>query len=164
MCLRWRDAWFACASSAHRSKRAQSPSGGADAPLSAQAGVLLPVCGVHNPQAYLYRAACNTAMDMLDARRRHQGKADFELQMDVMADGAPGPAAIAEAGSDLRALGRVLEGLPKLQSSVLLALRIDERPRSEVAQQFGISLRKVDRALAQALAFCAEQMHLLNQA
>ncbi|HEY4317887.1 MAG TPA: RNA polymerase sigma factor [Herbaspirillum sp.] len=112
---------------------------------------------VQNPQAYLYRAARNAALDRLDVQKRHQGEADFDLRMEVTADAAPGPEAIAEACSDLRAMARVFERLPKLQLSVLYALRIDELPRKEVAQRYGISLRRVDRALAQALAYCAEQ-------
>jgi RNA polymerase sigma factor (sigma-70 family) len=119
---------------------------------------------VQNPQAYLYRAACNAAMDRLDAQKRHQGEVDFDLQMEVTADAAPGPEAIAEACSDLRAMARVFAGLPKLQQCVLYALRIDERPRQEVAQQYGISLRCVDRSLARALAYCAGKMEEGSQA
>jgi hypothetical protein len=56
------------------------------------------------------------------------------------------PTAVAEARSSLVALSRAMEGLSRRQRAVLIALRVEERSRGEVAQWLGVSLRSVHSA------------------
>jgi RNA polymerase sigma factor (sigma-70 family) len=110
---------------------------------------------VHNPEAYVYRVACNVAIDRLrgDHAEHYIGDADAELEQ--LADHAPGPDAIAEARLELAAMSRAMQRLPRLHGAILIALRVDEIPRQEVAARYGLSLRGVDTTLRRALACCA---------
>ena len=104
-----------------------------------------------NPDAYVYRVACNLAMDSLRARKRWPASNDAGGDLDVVADLQPGPELIAEARSEVAAVDRAMQRLPRRHQSVLLALRWHEMSRQEVARRHGVSVRKVDTALRQAL-------------
>lgn len=111
---------------------------------------------VHSPEAYVYRVACNVAMDRLRSNRPLQYASGVESELDALADHSAGPYAIAEARSELEAVERALQHLPRRHRSVLIALRVEERTRQEVADWLRISLRRVDTVLRQALDHCAE--------
>jgi RNA polymerase sigma factor (sigma-70 family) len=110
---------------------------------------------VQNPEAYVYRVACNVAMDRMRSQRPWQYVGDADDALADFADQTPGPAQTAAARADLRAVDRALARLPRRHRAVLVALRIDEMSRHEVASRQGISLRSVDTALRQALDYCA---------
>jgi RNA polymerase sigma factor (sigma-70 family) len=110
---------------------------------------------IHSPEAYIYRMACNAAMDQLRSQRAWQYAADAETVLEYVADEAPGPEAIAEARSDLVAVQEAMSRLPRRHCSILMELRIEEKSRQEVAQWHRISLRSVETALRQALDYCA---------
>ncbi len=108
---------------------------------------------VQAPEAYVYRVACNVALDRLRGER-----ASFQVQepeLEAFADPSPGPEAVAEARSELRALERAMQRLPRRHRAVLEALRIEEMTRQEVARRYQLSLRNVDTALRLALRHCA---------
>lgn len=111
------------------------------------------IAPVQSPEAYIYRVACNVAMDRMRSSRSWEYVADAELE--DLVDGAPGPDVIAQARSDLAALELAFLRLPRRHQSILVALRLDEKTRQEVAEQHGMSLRTVDTALRQALDYCA---------
>jgi len=75
--------------------------------------------------AYVYRVACNLAVDQLRANRAWQYASDAELA--YVADSAPGLCVIADGRSELKVLGRALECLPACHRTVLFALRLDEQ-------------------------------------
>jgi len=110
---------------------------------------------VQNPEAYVYRVACNIAMDRIRHNRSWQF-AGSEMEVGYFADEAPGPDQIAAARSELAALERVMASLPRRHRSVLVALRIDEMTRQDVADCHDLSLRSVDTVLRQSLNYCAE--------
>ncbi|MFT4173102.1 MAG: sigma-70 family RNA polymerase sigma factor [Rhodocyclaceae bacterium] len=110
---------------------------------------------VHSPEAYIYRMACNAAMDQLRSHRAWQYAADADAALECVADEAPGPEVIAEARSDLAAVQAAMSRLPRRHCSILVELRIEERSRQEVAQWHRISLRSVETVLRQALDYCA---------
>ncbi|MGJ7543786.1 RNA polymerase sigma factor [Variovorax sp. LT1R16] len=111
---------------------------------------------VQSPEAYVYRVACNLAMDRLRSNRPMQYASGVESELDALADHSAGPDVIAEARSDLEAVERALQRLPRRHRSVLVALRLEDKTRQEVAAWLRISLRSVDSALRQALDHCAE--------
>jgi RNA polymerase sigma factor (sigma-70 family) len=112
---------------------------------------------VQSPEAYVYRVACNIAMDCLRSSRSQQYAGNTETELDAIADPAPGPELIAEVRSNVAAMDRALQHLPRRHQAVLMALRIEERTRQEVAVCHGLSLRRVDTMLRQALDYCAEK-------
>lgn len=109
---------------------------------------------VHSPEAYVYRVACNIATDRLRSNRLWQDAGDADPELDSFADPAPGPEAVAALRSDIQAVDRALQLLPYRHQHILTALRVDERTRDEVAAAYGISLRRVDTILRQALDVC----------
>lgn len=106
---------------------------------------------VQNPVAYIYRVACNTATDRVRADRPWQYTVDGQDALEHLADLSPGPDLIAQARSDLEAVERAMQGLPRRHQDILVALRVHELTRQEVAVQHGLSLRRVDTTLRQAL-------------
>ncbi|MFH0129452.1 sigma-70 family RNA polymerase sigma factor [Variovorax sp. VaC1] len=114
----------------------------------ADAGHAAPVL---SPVAYIYRVACNAAMDRVRAERPWQYAGDAEDTLEHLVDQAPGPELIAEARSDLKAVERAMRGLPNRHQDILVALRVHELTRQEVAVRHGLSLRRVDTTLRQAL-------------
>ncbi len=111
---------------------------------------------VPNPEAYVYRAACNVAIDRMRGNRSWQYAGDADMELEHLVDPSPGPDLVAETRSELAALERALQRLPRRHRAVLIALRIDEMTRQEAASRFALSLRGVDTALRQALDYCAE--------
>lgn len=109
---------------------------------------------VQCPEAYVYRAACNAATDQLRGNRSSQHVDQTELEH--LIDPAPGPHVLAELRSDLSAVEHAIQRLPHRHRYVLVALRIEEKSRQEVADGYRISLASVDTMLRQALDHCAE--------
>lgn len=124
-----------------------------------------PVDGViGNADAYVFRMACHVAADRLRAQRPSVSLDDPDNACPEPLDEAPGPHAVAEARSSLAALSRAMGGLTRRQRAVLIALRVEERSRDDVSRWLGISLRSVDTALWQALAYCGAQCDLRQAA
>ncbi|MDO8039576.1 RNA polymerase sigma factor [Janthinobacterium sp. SUN137] len=110
---------------------------------------------VQNPNAYVYRVACNVAMDELRGRRSAQY--DDATAIEHLTDPAPGPDLIALARSDLAEVERAMQRMPYRHRSVLVALRIEEKTRQEVADEYQVSLTNIDTMLRQALDHCARE-------
>ena len=112
----------------------------------------------HSPVAYVFRVACNAAMDSLRRNRAwlYADEGDGEAGLvNFLADTAAGPERLAELHADVRRLAQAVELLPRRHQQVLEALRVDELSRQEVAERHDMSLRNVDTALRQALDHCA---------
>lgn len=110
---------------------------------------------VKSPEAYVYRMACNVAVDRIRSGRSWQYTGDADTALEEFADQGPGPEEIAEVRSELQAVDRALERLPRRHRAVLMALRVDEMSREDVSQRYALSMRSVDTALRQALDYCA---------
>ncbi len=98
---------------------------------------------VKSPEAYVYRVACNVAMDRV--RVNHPSRYTQDAELEQLVDPAPGPDRLAELRSDLAAVERAMQRLPRRHHAVLVALRIDEKTRQEVADWLRISQRSVAR-------------------
>lgn len=112
---------------------------------------------VQNCEAYVYRVACNLAIDSIRSNRPWQYAADIDTAMEYLADEAPGPELIAELRSEVQAVDRALKSLPRHHQDILKSLRLEDLTRQEVAARHGLSLRNVDTMLRQALDHCADQ-------
>ena len=109
---------------------------------------------VRNPGNYIFGVAMNAARDrMRDVNNRHLSMAEIEGLLDIV-DDAPNAARAVEANSALRMLETILDELPPRQREILLAARLDDTPRLELARRFGISLRLVEKELQQAQEYC----------
>lgn len=120
------------------------------------------VSAVRNPGNYLFRIVLNAAWDRLQGNERHLSAIEIESLLDL-ADEAPDPSRVAEARSELRALETVLAELPKRRRDILLAARIDELPRQEIARRLGISLRLVEKELHLAQVYCLARLTQLEE-
>ncbi|NMG35325.1 sigma-70 family RNA polymerase sigma factor [Azoarcus sp. TTM-91] len=107
------------------------------------------------PEAYVYRAASNVAMERLRDRDARPGAALEEADLEQLADSAPGPEQTVEARSELAAMERALHGLPRRHRAILLALRVEDCSRQEAAAWYRVSVRTLDAILGQALRHCA---------
>ena len=85
---------------------------------------------VQAPEAYVFRMACNAAVDQLRANRH--ARQGGEIELDQLIDPAPGPELISESRSRLQAVDRAM-----------------------AARRYQLSLRNVDTALRLALRHCA---------
>lgn len=112
---------------------------------------------VQSPEAYIYRMACNVAADRARSNRSWQYTGNADETLEQFIDDAPGPDDIAAVRSDLAAVERALQDLPRRHRAVLIALRIDEMSRQDVATRHALSLRSLDTVLRQALAHCADR-------
>lgn len=108
---------------------------------------------VRNPASYLYRVVLNVAHDRQIVNRRHLGAVEIDSLLDL-ADEAPDPGHVAEMRADLQALEAVMAELTPRQRDILLAARLDNMPRQEIADRLGISLRLVTKELQTAHEYC----------
>ncbi len=108
---------------------------------------------VHSPKSYLFRIAFNMAQDRRRSEKRHLTVEEVSSLLEL-ADDAPNPAEIAEARSDLYAFQMVLAELPTRRRAILLAARVDNLPRQEIAERLGVSRRLVSKELRLAHEYC----------
>ncbi|MCK9913004.1 RNA polymerase sigma factor [Microbacteriaceae bacterium K1510] len=115
------------------------------------------VAAVRHADAYLFQVAVNIARDRRRAEVRRLTTTEVEALLDV-ADEMPDQTRVAEARSELRALETVMAELPPRQRAILLAARLDELPRRDIAKRFRISVRLVQRELQEAQDYCAARL------
>ncbi len=113
---------------------------------------------VQNPQAYLLRMAVNIASNRRKSDRRLLGTDETDTIL-TFADDAPDPARTTEARSEMQALLRVVEELPKRRRDIFLASWVDEISHPEIAKRFGITIRTVQIELRDALEHCAQRLN-----
>ena len=93
---------------------------------------------VRNPGAYVFRMACNLAVDGLRQGWREVGQDGDDAGL--LADDAPGPAQVAEARSELLSCMRALQALPSRRQAILLARSVEDLSPREVALRYGITV------------------------
>lgn len=96
---------------------------------------------VRNPGAYVFRMACNMAVDGLRQGWREVGQDGDDAGL--LADDAPGPAQVAEARSELLSCMRALQALPSRRHAILLARSVEDLSPREVALRYGITVDSV---------------------
>jgi RNA polymerase sigma factor (sigma-70 family) len=114
---------------------------------------------IRHPLAYLYRMAINLAKN----RRRHEAlftPADAAAALDL-ADEAPDPERAAGARNTLSRVFDMLEALPTQRRDIFLAAWRDEKTQVQIAAEFGLHKRTVQKELARAerdlrAALCGE--------
>lgn len=112
---------------------------------------------VRSPHNYLFRTAVNVGNNRLRAERLRASAADIEAVFDIP-DEQPGPAHIAEARSEMRALLKAIEELPSRSRQAFEAALFENTPYSVIATDLGVSLRTVERDIQLAMEHCARRV------
>lgn len=107
---------------------------------------------VANPDAYLYRAALNSALKQTSKDRR-QGLLDsVEISATLsLADDAPDPERAAIAKNEVAALKRTLAGLTRRQRAIFLEIYVAETTHAELAARYKVTVRTIQTDLRTAL-------------
>lgn len=111
-----------------------------------------------SPGSYLVRIAVNIAVDI----RRREGKSlplDEVNALMELSDPAPGPAQVAEARSDLKAMLQLIERMPRRRREVVLLVHMEGMEQREVAEHLGISVRTVGYELQHAHDYLNARMN-----
>jgi RNA polymerase sigma factor (sigma-70 family) len=115
------------------------------------------IAAVHSHDAYLFRIAVNLARDRQRTDERRLTTNEVETLLTIV-DDAPDSEQVVMARSDLQALEAVMAELPPRQRAILLAARLDDLPRREIARRYRISTRLVQRELQEAQDYCAARI------
>ncbi|HEY4317904.1 MAG TPA: RNA polymerase sigma factor [Herbaspirillum sp.] len=113
---------------------------------------------VKSPLAYLMRVATNLALDRLQRDRRYMSGDELDTLMGDIVDPAPGPAEVAAARSEIEALAKIIDNMPKRRRAIFLAVRVDGLSNQETADRFGVSARLVGLELKRAHEYCMAHM------
>lgn len=116
---------------------------------------------VADANAYLYRAAINTASTLASSRRRVLGGAEIEELMNV-ADDAPGPERIAIGRSELAHVWQVIGQLTPRERHVFIESFTGAATHEELAEQYGVSVRTIQMDLREAILHCARRTRRKN--
>jgi RNA polymerase sigma-70 factor (ECF subfamily) len=108
---------------------------------------------VHDPGAYLLRAAFNIAMNRRRAEDRRLSAKDVDALLHI-ADDAPDALRIIAGRLDLMKLKQAMAELPPRRRAILLAARLDGLTRQQIADRFGISVSMVEKELKRAQEYC----------
>lgn len=108
---------------------------------------------LRNPAAYLFRAAVNTALNRNRAEARRLNASEIEVLLHI-ADNAPDALRVIEGRDDLHRLKQIMSELPPRQRAILLAARMENLSRQEIASRLGISVSMVEKELKKAQEYC----------
>lgn len=115
------------------------------------------LAGVTNPEAYLYRAALNSASKLSAAERRVLGPVEINSLLEI-ADDAPSPERVVIARSEIAALRRILAGLTRRQREIFLDSYTGDVGHAELAARYQVSIRTIQSELREALLRVARHM------
>jgi len=116
---------------------------------------------VEDPDAYLYRAALNTASNLDAARRRVLGAVDIDDLLNIP-DDAPDPERIVIARNELAVLRRLLGKLTRRQRDIFIESFGAGATHAELAARYGVTLRLIQMELRHAILHCASGVERNN--
>lgn len=108
------------------------------------------ISDLHNPRAYLYRMAVNLARNRSRSDRHTIAIDDAGLP--EFPDSAPDQESAALATDEMNRVLRALHALPAQRQAIFLAKWRDEKSQGEIAVEFGLHKRSVQKELARAEA------------
>ncbi len=110
--------------------------------------------GLTKPRAYLTTTAKRLLIDRARHRRVEQSYLDELALMTATMEGAPSPEAILMALEALKQLSDALQSLPANASEAFLQHYLLDETQPAIAARLGVSVRMVQKYLAQALLCC----------
>jgi RNA polymerase sigma-70 factor (ECF subfamily) len=120
-------------------------------------GQVAEIGAIQRPQSYLYRMALNVAADRHRSGSRWSDKAEVEALLRADDDQLD-PEHIVSMRSELAALERSLAQLPSRRRAIFVAALVEELSYRDIAKRFGMSLRSVEREMAQAFDHCGKNL------
>ncbi len=115
---------------------------------------------VSNPEAYLYRAALNTASNIRRSQERRLSEVEIESVLNL-ADEAPGPDRILAAREEVAIVNEALAELPERQRIVFRESFLGTT-NIELAARLGVTPRTISSDLQRAVAHCARRLGSKN--
>jgi len=103
---------------------------------------------LHSPRSYLYRMAINLAKNRSRTGWRTVNMDDAALH--EIPDGAPDQEAAALATDEMNRALQALHALPVRRQAIFLAKWRDEKSQGEIAAEFGLHKRSVQKELTRA--------------
>eukprot|EP01136_Pigoraptor_vietnamica_P018871 Opistho-1_new@65760 len=122
--------------------------------LETRADALAPV---RDPEASVYRAALNTAHNLVKSDNRRLSFVDIEALLDV-ADDAPGPATIAADRADIAVVAQALSELTERQRVIFQEAFLGDVSHHELAERFGVGVRMIQKDLRRGVDLCARRL------
>lgn len=114
------------------------------------------------PVPYLMRIARSLAIDFGRSRTRTLSSVEIEDLLDVSDERAT-PEKTTEDRDQLLLLQRILEELPQRQQRMLLSSRVADRKHTDIADDFGVSVRTVEMEIRKAILYCGKRLDDINQ-
>ena len=111
---------------------------------------------VADPEAYLYRAAINTAANLKAKAGRFLGGADISAILNL-ADDAPDQERVAIAKNELGRLRKALAQLSPRQRDIFIGSFADEMSHEALAERHGVSVRTIQIELRTAVLHYAQR-------
>lgn len=112
---------------------------------------------VKDPDAYVYRAALNTAHNLVKSDNRRLTFVDIEELLGV-ADDAPGPATIAADRADIAVVAQALSELTERQRVIFHEAFLGDVSHHELAERFGVGIRMIQKDLRRGVDLCARRL------
>lgn len=128
------------------------------------AGMGSPSAVIDDPQAYLFRAAGNLAVDRMRQEARHSARHADTDAGETVADPVPSPEATLLSRERLRLFDQALGELPPNVRTALLLFRVEGCPHAEIARRLGVSESMVAKYLARALSHCRDRLRQADRA
>ncbi|HVW68519.1 MAG TPA: RNA polymerase sigma factor [Steroidobacteraceae bacterium] len=110
------------------------------------------------PRAMLYKIATNFALMRLRRARLESTIITGSAGMEQVPDEAAAPDKRAMAEEINERLVQTIKGLPPNQRAVLIMAHVQGVARKDIAEQLGISLKRVDKRMTKALRTLRERM------
>lgn len=124
-----------------------------------------PADSIANLKAYMYAAAAQNAQKHRRAVQRHALSAT-EVVIDDEAlnvhDTALDPANWTDQHELLEQLSSLIDELPEKQKKTFVLAIVEDVPRADIAAQFGVSLRAVEKSLTKARAALRSRLSALG--
>lgn len=112
---------------------------------------------VNDAEAYLFRAALNTASNLRASRQRLLDAVEIDRILGL-ADESPDPERVAIGRSELAALRKALNGLSPRQRHIFLECFTGDATHAELAEHYSVTIRTIQIELREAILHCARQM------
>jgi RNA polymerase sigma factor (sigma-70 family) len=112
---------------------------------------------IKDPDAYVYRAALNTAHNLVKADSRRLTFVDIEELLGVV-DDAPGPATIAADRADVAVVAKALSELTERQRIIFHEAFLGDVSHHELAERFGVGIRMIQKDLRRSIDLCARRL------
>lgn len=116
---------------------------------------------LHRPHSYLYRMAVNLAKN----RRRNDWRMVTmdDAELSEFPDSAPDQESATLASDEMSRTLQALHTLPVRRQAIFLARWRDEKSQGEIAAEFGLHKRSVQKELARAETYLRKILHRPKQ-